>query len=412
MTASRGLLFLALILPVLLSLACSSPATGADGDVDIPDYDGGPLPDGDRDDVDQDGAPLPDGDAPADGDASVDGDQTDGDLPDGDSAPDGDLIPDGDSPADGDIPSDGDAPDGDAPDGDLVIPVYQSAGTPYEPGQLEVVEITVNQGDSGAPVSMLVVTPTAPDDYAVVVFQHGFLMANRWYSELLRFVASHGFVVVAPQMYAANGIPVGKPSAWEEAGTAAQVYDWLDANLADVAGVQARTQRLGLAGHSRGGKVIWIVLSSDPTRARAVAGVDPVDGQGGPLGGEARVINGNFGFLFPSLVIGTGLGPTGLSPCAPTGDNHIQFYAASAPTAFHHVATEFGHNDMLNENPDGCGLVCTACAAYNGTKSPMVTYTAGILSAFFRWTLQDDIDMLDYMVDAEIAPVTIEIEHK
>ncbi len=81
---------------------------------------------------------------------------------------------------------------------------------------------------------------------------------------------------------------LGNPSAVEEAALAADVIDWLPENLGRLTGVEARMDGLGLAGHSRGGKIAWLLLKEDPNRAQAIAGVDPVDGTGGPLGDEAR----------------------------------------------------------------------------------------------------------------------------
>ena len=153
----------------------------------------------------------------------------------------------------------------------------------------------------------------------------------------------------------------------QEAGTAQTVYDWLQVHLSNHVGVTPRLDRLGLAGHSRGGKVIWSVLKLNSSGVRAVAGVDPVDSN---IGNDPAVITGSFGFSFPSLIIGTGYGPDGLAACAPAGNNHVQFYEASAPLAFHIVATEYGHNDVLDDNPDGCGLTCTVCKA-GDSREPM-----------------------------------------
>lgn len=392
----RRIAFALVFLPLLA--ACLDDGKGKDADPDeTPDYPGGPTEDGDTV-GDGDEEPAEDGDEPEPDPEPVDGD--DGELPDGDEPDDPPDEPDGDEPVE----------DGD--DDPIPPPVYQSDAEPFEPGRLEVQRIDVTKGGEGPPVDLMILSPVEEGDYAVVVFQHGFMMANRYYSKILTSVASHGFIVVAPQMYAPGIWTVGRPNAWEEAFSAAQVYSWLDSNLSRVTGVRAHTDRMGLAGHSRGGKVIWIVLSQNPQRARAVVGVDPVDGQGGPLGGELRVIDGAFNFPFPSLVIGTGLGSTGLSPCAPTGDNHIAFYGASASPAIHHVATDYGHNDMMDEkNPENCGTPCTVCAS-NDNIVLMRTYTAGALATFFRWTLQEQAAMLDILLDTDAIPVRVSLARK
>ena len=194
----------------------------------------------------------------------------------------------------------GDAAQGDAVQGDVdptqdtsaedvsQADVFVSAGDPFARGPLTPRRTSI---EAGSPVPFLAWVPEEPGRYAVVVMQHGFLVENALYGTVLEHVASHGFVVVAPQMYAADSNPIGKPSAFEEAAEAADWYAWLEEALFSVVDVDVATERLGLVGHSRGAKVIWAVLRDDPDIALAVAGVDPVDGQGGPLGGEDRVLD-------------------------------------------------------------------------------------------------------------------------
>ena len=378
-----------------------------------------------------------DGDGP-DAETGADNDTDAGDTGDPDVLPDNE--PDAPQEADG-MPADGDGPEAADPDEEMpgeqpetveeaesdpetdpepeaepetpLGGIYVSHGMPYVSGGLNVQTIAVAKNQQGAPVDMLIFSPREPGEYAVVVFQHGFLMANHYYSSILTHLASHGFIVVAPQMYPPGGLPLGKPNTYEEAATALTVYDWLPARLSAITGVTARHDRTGLAGHSRGGKVIWIVLKGDPSYARAVAGIDPVDGTGGPLGGEVRVIDGDFNFAFPSFVLGTGKGPELYlgQACAPAGDNHEQFYQASASTAFHVVALDYGHNDMLEDAPSGCGLECTACPG-GASRGPMRTLTAGMMVAFFRGALQGVESSWDAITDTVEAPVTITAERK
>lgn len=331
---------------------------------------------------------------------------------------------DGDAPeADAIVEEDGDTSDEEADafveDGDIdppeeqeqSPPLFQSSGNPYEPGALDITTSEITE----APVAFMLIHPTIADAYPIIVFQHGFLMANDYYSQMLEHIASHGFVIVAPQMYAADMNPMGKPSAYEEAESALALYEWLPENLPGIVYPEMRVDILGLSGHSRGGKVLWAVLKERPMIAEAAAGVDPVDGTGGPLGGEERVIDGAFGYRFPTLVIGTGYGPEALnafSPaCAPTGDNHEQFYAAAQPPAFHSIATNYGHNDMLNDDLSACGFVCTACKE-GQTRPPMRAFTAGQLTAFFRHSLQQDETAIHYLLESRFYPIEASFEMK
>ncbi|MFT6629327.1 MAG: chlorophyllase [Flavobacteriales bacterium] len=366
-------------------------------------------------------------------DVPIAADATDTDISAGDASPEPDAALDVEAQ---DVPqSDADAPD--VPSGDVADdgvgdtaedtaedtgpddtgeepPIYQGTGDPFAPGPLRYSNGEFEEGREGSPVPFLILVPLGDGPYPVIVFQHGFLLANAYYSELLGHLASHGFVVIAPQMYASSLIPIGQPSTLEEVALADTFYRWLDDNLVAIAGPSVEETVVGLAGHSRGGKVIWGLLQGYENTISAVAGVDPVDGTGGPLGGEDRVISGALDLGIPSLVIGTGLGSEGsfTSPaCAPDGDNHVQFYEASGSPAWHVVATDYGHNDMLDDDPDGCFVTCTACAA-GDARAPMRATTAGALVAFFRGALQGVPEAYNVLNSASGMPVGVVLESR
>ncbi len=50
------------------------------------------------------------------------------------------------------------------------------------------------------PKPLLIAVPKAEGKYPVVQFHHGFTLQNNFYSQLIAHVASHGFIVVAPQV--------------------------------------------------------------------------------------------------------------------------------------------------------------------------------------------------------------------
>lgn len=285
-------------------------------------------------------------------------------------------------------------------------PPYVGAGDPYALGSLPVRTTTVAACALGNPVPLLMVAPESPGRYPVVVFQHGFITRNDAYSEVLRHVAGHGFVVVAPQMYEPGlAALLGHPTAAEEALGVAHVLEWLPAGLGTALGYEPETARLGLAGHSRGGKVAWLTLAADPLRAQAIAGIDPVDGTGGPFGNQARAVAGPFTFSLPTLVIGTGLG----GDCAPAGDNHEQFYAASRTPAWHVVVPCAGHADMLDE---ATAVLAGALCPGGSDRAGMRRLTAGLLVAFFRASLQGNAAAYAYLTDTAAAPVVVEVEAK
>ncbi len=286
--------------------------------------------------------------------------------------------------------------------------VYLGQGDIYEPGPLAVRRVQVAACELDAPRAMLVFAPEPEGSYPVIQFQHGFMSSNFQYTQLLEHVASHGFIVVAPQMYEPGLRALfGQPTAAEEAETAERIMEWLPGNLDTITGLRACTERLGLVGHSRGGKVAWLVLTSRPEAIEAIAGVDPVDSTGGPLGGQDRVITGPFDFSVPALIIGAEL--SGL--CAPEGENHVQFYEASAPPAWHAVVPEGGHADMLDDDAPGVHLARLLCPGGPDTDG-MRRLTAGLLVALFRGTLQDDPDAFLLLDDTEAAPKAYTIESK
>jgi predicted dienelactone hydrolase len=54
------------------------------------------------------------------------------------------------------------------------------------------------------PTRLFVVVPSSAGRYPVLLFKHGFSLANCAYSSILRHVASYGYVVVAPQVIDRN----------------------------------------------------------------------------------------------------------------------------------------------------------------------------------------------------------------
>ena len=283
---------------------------------------------------------------------------------------------------------------------------FRDNGNPYQPGPLTVRTIALDACENAAPVSLQIHVPQETGVYCTVVFLHGFMATNIMYSEVLRHLAGHGFVVVAPQLYQPGIGPLfGVPTAADDAVVAASVLDWVSAHLADVVGVGVRSDLLGLAGHSRGGKVAWLVLNADSSRAKAVVGLDPVDGTGGPFVKQGLAIQGTVPFAIPSLLIGTGLG----GDWAPPGENHVKFYEAAQSPSWHVVALDYGHADMLD---DEWVTSFRNLGASGDDPARMRQLTGGLLVAFFRAGLQGDATAYSYLTDPSAAPARIEVESK
>ena len=149
----------------------------------------------------------------------------------------------------------------------------------------------------------------------------------------------------------------------------------------------------GVSGHSRGSKVINRILNSYPTFAKSFFGVDPVDSSP-PMSGstDPESLKDPVQFKGKSMFIGSQKGPSGLSPCAPNGDNSVNFYAGFPSPSHHIVAAGVGHMDMIdNIDIASCGLVCSVCEKSGNAElnSRFITYTGGLMAAFFSSTLKN-----------------------
>lgn len=260
--------------------------------------------------------------------------------------------------------------------------VFVAMTDPFQRGPLEVTQRDLLGGELGAPRPVRLTAPKVAGTYPVVQFQHGFLSDRRAYDELLEHLSSHGFVVVAPQMYPADGVPLGKPGAPDEAKEAARVLRWALRSAATVMGSAADPRPPGVAGHSRGGKVTWWLANQEGAAARGLVGVDPVDGRGGPLlSAQPEALPGPLESAPPSLVIGMELGGS----CAPEGDNFRHFFERTTPPSTLLLVKGQGHADMLDADVDSGGLCATG-----PNRKETVRFTAGAMTAFFRWRLQGD----------------------
>lgn len=276
--------------------------------------------------------------------------------------------------------------------------------SPFEEGPYAVECTILSERDFEAPVPTRIHVPQGGGPFPVVVFQHGFMTLNSAYDQILSRVASHGFVVAAPQMYP-PGIRAlsGDPTAEEEAALALEHIDWLQEILPELAPQADVVSPVGIAGHSRGGKVAWFLATDHPERFAGIAGVDPVDGRGGPRGNQPRVLDREFAYAFPSLVLGAGLSGS----CAPEGENHVQFFHAVPVPAWHAVAADYGHGDMLD--PLFAQLASGVCRS-GRNPADMRRFTAGILVAFFSAALRDDDTMLEAIIIAPPDFIDLDIE--
>nr|DAD47935.1 TPA_asm: hypothetical protein HUJ06_017872 [Nelumbo nucifera] len=82
------------------------------------------------------------------------------------------------------------------------------------------------------------------------------------------------------------------------------------------------------------------------------------------------------------------------------------------PLRYHIVATEYGHLDMLDDNPPGImwALSGWCCKSGQGPKNPLRRCVGGIVVAFLRAFLESDhgVDLKAILGAPEFAPVKLD----
>ena len=65
---------------------------------------------------------------------------------------------------------------------------------------LKVDSVTTSSLPVPPPKPLLIATPSEAGEFPLLIFIHGYLLYNSFYSQLLQHIASHGFIVIAPQV--------------------------------------------------------------------------------------------------------------------------------------------------------------------------------------------------------------------
>ncbi|KAF8392327.1 hypothetical protein HHK36_022669 [Tetracentron sinense] len=277
------------------------------------------------------------------------------------------------------------------------------------------VEPAISALATSPPKPLLIATPSDEGEFPLLVFLHGYLFYNSFYSQLIQHIASHGFIVIAPQLYCVAG-----PDTSDEIKSAAATTNWLSDGLHNVLPIKVRPSltKVGLAGHSRGGKVAFALALGQTTTLKfsALMGIDPVDGM--DKGNQTpppvlTYIPRSFDLKMAVLVVGSGLGEVKKNPlfppCAPKGVNHEDFFNECRAPAWYFVAKDYGHVDMLNDDTKGIRGKASYCLCKNGkSREPMRRFVGGIVVAFMRAHLEGDYsDLMAIKEGPEIAPVEL-----
>ncbi|XP_028751543.1 chlorophyllase-2, chloroplastic [Neltuma alba] len=268
--------------------------------------------------------------------------------------------------------------------------------------QLQSIDSAVN---FPPPKPLLIATPLEAGDFPLLLFLHGYLLYNSFYSQLILLVASHGFIVIAPQLYSVAG-----PDISDEIHSTAAITNWLGEGLSKYLppNVKPNCSKIALGGHSRGGKTAFAVAlkklnTTTNLKFSALIGIDPVDGMDKGKQTPPPVLTyipHSFDFDMAAMVIGSELGELKKNPlfppCAPKGVNHREFYDECPKPSWHFVAGEYGHLDMLDDDTRGIRGKATYCFCKNGeSRKPMRRFVGGAIVAFLKaYLLADDQDLI------------------
>lgn len=233
--------------------------------------------------------------------------------------------------------------------------------------------------------------------YPLVIISPGLTISRGQFRGYADRLASHGVLVVLQ-------------SARSEANHAqyrddtGKLIDWLLAPTgADAAKVQGRADRdrIGVAGHSLGGKISLLAAAADP-RIKAALGIDPVDGG---LGMQPMALDVVDKIRLPAGVPLAFLGETvskrGGMPCAPEGQNYEALYGKAAAPAFALTFVGAAHNDFVDDFA-GC-LTCGFCPGGTAPRTRTRDLAIKYVTAYFLWSLRGLSAYADYLSGAEMS---------
>jgi len=259
------------------------------------------------------------------------------------------------------------------------------------------------------PLEIMLALPVKGDAEAapLVILSHGFLLEGSEYTSYGLHLASHGLAVALPT-YRMSLLDADHRRLAEQLRL---VIDHLaqEADTGSLSGSVDASQ-LGLAGHSLGGKLSFMVAAQSAFPA-AVAGIDPVDGGGPGIASDERfpaVVPEKVAALpIPILLIGAELGGQVRfgQACAPLDRNYQRFFEAATGNAVEVTQLGAGHMQYLDD-PD-CGLACLVCVQGSARSEEIRLSAQAYLTAFFVGHLEDRAEALTWLehrlVEDELA---------
>jgi len=269
--------------------------------------------------------------------------------------------------------------------------------------------LPVGKGATKIPLHFSV--PDGEGPFPVVVFIHGFSLKGSSYGLLRQHLCSWGYVAILPDM---PGTMFSPATHLQLAQYTREMLDWVEeagGNAAEPLKAKADSSRIGLSGHSMGGKIAMLVASQD-SRVKASFTLDAVD-SGAPSGDLADYPSVT-PELMPKILIPLGLlGETldsvpldGMAlACAPAEQNFEQYYVNAVSPAIRIEMVGAGHMQFL-DNSD-CGIACSFCQKPLVDASEVRSLSHGYLVAFYNVYLGGQKEYLAYLVG---TPMKLDIQ--
>ena len=258
---------------------------------------------------------------------------------------------------------------------------------------------TVMLSNAGRSWSEAIYAPMSAGKHPVVSVNCGTQQVNAAYAAYGKRLASYGILTLIQDD---EGALVPTPNIVDDLVYVMTQY--VPANLA----AQADMTKVGLSGHSRGGKAT-LLAAENALKGKVVAwfGLDPVDvdflGTPGALPGIGSI----------GIPLGFA-GATVSSNCSPANANYEVYYGSASPPAAAITIEGAGHFEFLDESK---GIAVSYCTP-GGTADPAKVLATAVhyMTAFFARELLGDSSVGPAFdgagAQADIAAGVIKVESK
>ncbi|MEM9489616.1 MAG: hypothetical protein AAGC55_10755 [Myxococcota bacterium] len=256
-------------------------------------------------------------------------------------------------------------------------------------------------------------TAIADGTYPLILTAPGATQSRAQYRSYCEHLGSWGFVVISKNIIGNSGF---FPPANHKL-PAADMSAMIDFLLSDDSGLadSIDAERIGVAGHSMGGKVAMLTAAND-ARIGAVVGWDPVDSNGPFTSSNSPDYSSVTPELMPEMaaavaVIGETTNRSGswFSPaCAPAAENFQQYYEFAETPSLEVEIIDADHMDFTDS------ANCWPCSPCGRADADFVkAISRRVTVAWFRRHLQGDTTMDELLtLGDEVAGGLVTVQSK